>query len=247
MQERDELGPRRHDVPVRVAYTLEQCWHDVPGGTAVAALRVAEAMELHDDVRLIGVAGRHRHLPDDPWTPPIPIAHLPLASPWLYQTWLRLGWPKVERATGPVDVAHATGLVPCPTDAPLVVTLHDLAFLHTPAALLAASAYSVFRASLEVIRRRAAVVLCSSQATIDDVSFAGIQDDRLRLVPLGVEIEQRDLGRGRPRAPPVRPARPVPAVRRHRRAAQEPAWSGGRHRDAGRTAAVAGRRRRRVG
>lgn len=173
---------------MRVAYTLEQCWHAVPGGTAVAALRVAEAMALQDDVRLIGVAGRHRHLPDDPWTPPIPIAHLPVGSPWLYQTWLRFGWPKVERATGRVDVAHATGLVPCPTDAPLVVTLHDLAFLHTPEHF-SRIGVSVFRKSLDTIRRDAALVLCSSQATMDDVSFAGISDDRLRLVPLGVEIE----------------------------------------------------------
>jgi glycosyltransferase involved in cell wall biosynthesis len=177
-----------HDVAMRVAYTLEQCWHDVPGGTAVAALRVAEAMEVHDDVRLIGVAGRHKHLPDDPWIPSIPIAHLPLGAPWLYQTWLRFGWPNVERATGRVDVAHATGLVPCPTTAPLVVTLHDLAFMHTPEHF-SRLGNSVFRASLDIIRRDAAVVLCSSQATLDDVSFAGIESDRLRLVPLGVDIE----------------------------------------------------------
>ncbi len=154
----------------------------------MAALRVAEAMDLHDDIRLIGVAGRHKHLPDDPWTPPIPIAHLPIGSPWLYQTWLRAGWPKVERATGRVDVAHATGLVPCPTDAPLVVTLHDLAFVHTPQHF-SRIGVSVFNASLDLIRRKAAVVLCSSQATMDDVLFAGIDQDRLRLVPLGVDVD----------------------------------------------------------
>ena len=59
---------------VRVAYTLEQCWHRVPGGTGVAALRIAEALGPHNDVRLIGVAGRHRHLPEEPWVPPIPVA-----------------------------------------------------------------------------------------------------------------------------------------------------------------------------
>ncbi len=176
-------------VTVRVAYTLEQCWGAVPGGTAVAALRVAEAMEEHDDIRLIGVAGRHAHLPPDPWMPDIPVAHLPLAAPWLYQTWLRFGWPKVERATGSVDVAHATGLIPCPTDAPLVVTLHDLAFLHDPSHF-SKHGVRTFNASLERIKRQAAVVLCSSQATLDDVAFAGIGADRLRLVPLGVEMER---------------------------------------------------------
>ena len=29
---------------VRVAYTLEQCWHDAPGGTAVAAIEVARRL-----------------------------------------------------------------------------------------------------------------------------------------------------------------------------------------------------------
>ena len=175
-----------------MAYTLEQCWHDVPGGTAVSALRVAEALAVHDDIRLIGVAGRHRHLPVEPWLPPMPIAHLPLAAPWLYQTWLRAGWPKVERATGPVEVAHATGLVPCPTDAPLVVTLHDLAFLHDPSHF-SRHGVRVFTMSLERIRRRADLVLCSSQATLDDVSFAGIGADRLRLVPLGVDVDPAPL------------------------------------------------------
>jgi glycosyltransferase involved in cell wall biosynthesis len=173
---------------VRVAYTLEQCWHDVPGGTAVAALRVAEAMSAHDDIRLIGVAGRHRHLPHDPWTPTIPIAHLPLAGAWLYESWLRLGWPKVERATDPVDVAHATGLIPCATNASLVVTLHDLAFLHEPKHFTK-HGNRLFRDSLAHIRRRADLVLCSSQATMDDCFFAGIDGDRLRLVPLGVDID----------------------------------------------------------
>ena len=173
---------------MRVAYTLEQCWHRVPGGTAVAALRIAEALGPHNDVRLIGVAGRHRHLPPDPWVPTIPVAHLPLAAPWLYESWLRADRPKVERATGPVDIAHATTLIPCPTDGKLVVTLHDLAFLHEPDHFTA-HGVKVFRRSLDRIRSHADLVLCSSEATMDDAVQAGIGADRLRLVPLGVEVD----------------------------------------------------------
>ena len=176
---------------VRVAYTLEQCWHRVPGGTGVAALRIAEAMGPHNDVRLLGVAGRHRRLPREPWVPEIPVAHLPIASPWLYETWLRMQWPKVEVATGPVDIAHATTLIPCPTDAKLVVTLHDLAFLHDPSQFTR-HGVRVFRKSLRQIRQRADIVLCCSQATMDDCVAAGIGADRLRLVPLGVETTRAD-------------------------------------------------------
>ncbi len=174
---------------VRVAYTLEQCWHKVPGGTGVAALRVAEALGPHNDIRLIGVAGRHRHLPPEPWVPPIPVAHLPVAAPWLYETWLRFGWPKVEVAAGPVDLAHATTLIPCPTDAPLIVTLHDLAFLHEPAHFTR-HGVRVFHRSLRYTKAKADLVLCCSQATMDDCVHAGIDADRLRLVPLGVETER---------------------------------------------------------
>ncbi len=186
---------------VRVAYTLEQCWHDVPGGTAVAALRVAEAMDAEEDIRLIGVAGRHRRLPPAPWTPPIPMEHLSIPSPYLYETWLRFGRPEVERATGPVDVTHATTLIPAPTRAPLVVTLHDLAFLHDPSHFTR-HGVRVFHDSLRRIIRHADLVLCSSQATMDDALAAGIGSDRLRLVSLGVEagaVADEDVARVRRR------------------------------------------------
>ncbi|MDO8361710.1 MAG: glycosyltransferase family 1 protein [Actinomycetota bacterium] len=176
---------------MRVAYTLEQCWQRVPGGTGVAALRVAEALGPHNDVRLVGVAGRHRRLPPEPWVPDIPVAHLPLAAPWLYESWLRFQWPKVEMATGKVDIAHATTLIPCATDAQLVVTLHDLAFLHSPQHFTR-HGVRVFRRSLQQIKARADLVLCCSQATMDDCVAAGIGDDRLRLVPLGVETARAD-------------------------------------------------------
>ncbi len=174
---------------VRVAYTLEQCWHRVPGGTAVSALRVAEAMGFHSDVRLVGVAGRHHHLPDDPWIPPIPVAHLPLSGPFLYDAWLRLGRPKVERATGRVDITHSTSIIPAPSNGKLVVTVHDLAFLHEPDHFTRRGV-RVFHRSLELVKRKAELVLCPSQATLDDCEAAGIGADRLRLVPWGVETER---------------------------------------------------------
>ena len=63
-------------------------------------MRVAEAMAAEADVTLLGVAGRHSHVPSEPWSPAIPIAHLPVGGPLLYDLWLRRNWPKVERATG---------------------------------------------------------------------------------------------------------------------------------------------------
>src|SRR5690349_15819059 len=101
-------------LAVRVAYTLEQCWHGVPGGTAVAALRTAEAMEDVADVELIGVAGWHRRPPAEEWAPTIPWVQLPFGSPWLYEAWLYARFPFPELAARRADVVHATTLIPCP-------------------------------------------------------------------------------------------------------------------------------------
>jgi glycosyltransferase involved in cell wall biosynthesis len=171
---------------VRVAYTLEQLWHDAPGGTAVAALEVARRLVPRGEITLLGVAGHHRHPPAPPWRPPIPVAQLPLPRPLLYESWLRARRPAVERATGPVDVTHATGLVPCPTAAPLVVTVHDVAFLHDPGKFTR-QGVRVMRRSLEVIRDAATLVLTPSAASGRDLESAGIDADRIRLIPLGVD------------------------------------------------------------
>lgn len=172
---------------MRVAYTLEQCWHQVPGGTGVVALRTAQALTDLPGITLIGVAGRHPAPPKPPWVPTIPVRQLPIPGrPWLYEAWLRLGRPRVETATGPVDVAHATTIIPCPSRAPLVVTLHDLAFLHYPQ-YFTRRGVAVFGRSLKRIARSADLVLCVSQATMDDAARCGLPAERLRHVPNGVD------------------------------------------------------------
>lgn len=174
------------DVPerLRVAYTLEQCWHRVPGGTAVAALEVARRLVTRGDIELAGVAGRHRHPPDPPYVPAVAVHSLPIARPWLYEAWNRLRWPAVEKATGQVDVCHSTTAIPAVTSAPHVVTIHDVAFLADPDRFTR-HGVRVMRAGLE--RCRAAdLVLCPSSATRDDLVDNGFDDDRIRVVPWGV-------------------------------------------------------------
>jgi glycosyltransferase involved in cell wall biosynthesis len=176
---------------VRVAFTLEQCWHEVPGGTAVAALALARELARRTDVELIGVSARHRAGAPEGFEPPIPVRALPLPRSALYEAWRRLGWPPVERVTGPVDLVHSTTIIiPPRATAPLVVTLHDLAFLHDPGAFTP-HGVKAFTAGLERMRRDAAAVLCSSQATLNDAAQAGLAPEQLRLVPLGLEPVDR--------------------------------------------------------
>ncbi len=174
---------------MRVAVTLEQCWHDVPGGTAAAAIEVTRQL-MGERVALVGVAARHRTLPRAPWTPPIEVRHHKLPRPLLYEAWHGLRRPVVERVTGPVDVVHATTIITPGHRAPLVVTLHDLAWRHEDARFTRRGV-RFFERGLELVRQEARLVLCSSRATMADCSAAGIEQSRLRYVPLGVGVSAR--------------------------------------------------------
>lgn len=179
-------GPAARPAPLRVAVTLEQCWHRVPGGTAVAALRSVEAVRDLGWVSQVGVAARHRAAPGPPWTPAIPVRFLPLPRAALYETWHRLRWPSVESATGPVTVIHATGLAIPPRTVPLVVTQHDLAWRRHPEHFTSRGV-RFFERSLELTVRDADVVVCPSRATATDLVGAGVPADRVRVVPWGVD------------------------------------------------------------
>ena len=171
-----------------IAYTLEQCWHRVPGGTGISAIEVARELTLRSDVEVIGVAGRHRHPPTDGFAPPIAVNSLPIGGPLLVESWLRLGWPKVESIVDNADLVHSTTIIPPATSLPLVVTIHDLAFLRHPD-FFTSRGNKVFRRSLDIMLNKADMVLCSSQATLDDCVTAGFSSDRLRHVPLGVRAQ----------------------------------------------------------
>jgi glycosyltransferase involved in cell wall biosynthesis len=176
---------------LRVAFTLEQCWHSVPGGTARSAIESARALDTFTDVDLVGVAARHRHPPPAAWAPPIPVEMLPFVRPVLYESWHYARRPKVERATGRVHVIHATGGAIPPRTVPLVVTVHDLAFLHDESHFTR-HGLRFFKRALALTRRDAAIVLVPSQATADDCIAHDIDADRVRIVPWGIQIESVD-------------------------------------------------------
>ena len=76
--------------------------------------------------------------------------------------------------------------------------MHDLAFLHDPDRYTW-QGVRVMTRSLAVARDHARLVLTSSQASYDDLVAAGVEPERLRIVPLGVssdpaaEIEIRNV------------------------------------------------------
>jgi glycosyltransferase involved in cell wall biosynthesis len=172
---------------VRVAIPFEQCWAPVPGGTARTTLDLAAALDARDDVDVVGFAARHADPPPPAWQPPVPVRHLPLPRRLLQESWHGIRWPNVEHATGRVDVCHAVGGAVPATDGALVVTIHDLAFVHLPK-MFSARGRRFFRQLLEVTRVHAAQVQVPSAATLEDCAAHGIDRDRLRLVPWGVTV-----------------------------------------------------------
>jgi len=174
--------------PVRVALTLEQCWHRVPGGTATSILGLAGALASSAGVDLVGVAARHDSPPAPAFRPSVPVRHLPLPRLALYEAWHApepARWPPVERATGPVDVVHATAVaVPPSPRAPLLVTIHDLAFLAEPSAFTR-HGLRFFRRGTDLARRHARLVVVPSEATAAECRDAGFDADRIRVVPWG--------------------------------------------------------------
>jgi glycosyltransferase involved in cell wall biosynthesis len=172
---------------LRAALTIEQCWHRVPGGTAVAGIGMARALAQRKDVDVVGVAAWHRRPVSPEWTPPIDVKQLPLPRLALYEAWHYLRAPKVELATGPVDVIHATANAMPPKSAPVVLTAHDLAW-RRDAAHYTKRGIRFFERGLALALKEADLVLCPSEATLLDCKEAGFSGERLRLVPLGVDV-----------------------------------------------------------
>ena len=170
----------------RVAVTVEQCWHRVPGGTATSTLGTIEGLVRRGGLDLVGVAARHREPAPESFRPVIPVHQLPLPRVALYEAWHTLRWPPIEVATGRVDVVHATAIAVPPTKAPLVMTIHDLAFL-ADATQATRHGNRFFRRGTDLARRHARLVLVPSEATAAECRDAGFEAERLRVVPWGVE------------------------------------------------------------
>ena len=131
---------------------------------------------------MVGISAWHRNPPREPFAPGIEMAALRLPRAGLYWAWHQMRRPSVQQAAGWVDVIHATGMAVPPRTAPLAVTVNDLAFLRYPDHFTPRG-MRFFVQSLELTRNEADIVVCPSQHTADDCSRAGIDADKLRLVP----------------------------------------------------------------
>lgn len=190
-------------VPVSVAFTLMQCWHKVPGGTATSVLSLARALADRDDVELTGVGPWFGGVPAEPWVPPIPVRRLPVPYQLAYEVWNRSSLLSPASVVPGADVVHATTVtVPDRGRAKaLVVTVHDLFPLSEPTQFTPRGV-RIMTGGVRAAFERADVVCCPSQDTIDDCIEYGFEPERLRLVPWGAishPVDDDDLERVRRR------------------------------------------------
>jgi glycosyltransferase involved in cell wall biosynthesis len=114
-----------------------------------------------------------------------------------YEAWHRLRRPPVR---APGDLVHAPSLaVPPRGDRPLVVTVHDIAFIRYPE-VTTARGVQFHQRGLELTERDADVVITPSSFTRDELLREGFDAWRVHVAPLGVD------------PPPPRPDEHVDAV-----------------------------------
>lgn len=150
---------------------------------------MARGLKEVGGVDVVGVAAAHRAPAPAAWTPPLDIHHLRLPRPALYESWHRLRRPSIESATGEVAVIHATTLAMPPRTVPVVMTMHDLAFLHTPEHFTSRG-LRFFKKGLELALREADLIVCPSDATRRDCLEVGFHSENVRVIPLGVEASR---------------------------------------------------------
>jgi glycosyltransferase involved in cell wall biosynthesis len=187
--------------PLRVVMTVEQCWQPVPGGSGAYVVELARALAARSDVRVVGLAARHTSTERPDPVPPVPWVTSRLPRTVLYEAWNRSRRPRPGAGILDADVVHATTWAVPGRRVPLVVTVHDLAFLRDPSHFTARG-NGFFRRALDVVRAEAARVIVPSEASRADCLAAGIPAEVLRVVPHGVravvpDARQRAMFRDR--------------------------------------------------
>jgi glycosyltransferase involved in cell wall biosynthesis len=169
---------------LRAAMTIEQLWQHVPGGSGTYIRELVRALRDGELAEVVGVVARgHGGNPIDELGIDVHASRLPRTA--LYQAWNSLRAPRIPRSCGEVDVIHASTWAIPPRSRPLVVTIHDLAFLRAPEHFTARG-NRYFRRALDVARTDADLVLVPSLTTADDCYQHGLSPDRVRVVPHGV-------------------------------------------------------------
>lgn len=170
---------------MKVAFHAGQLLQPVPGG--IGRYTIAMLTRLPDaGVEPIAFASGPR-----PAGVPPDIAWVDLGPPrgaLRYEAWHRIGRPRVRVEA---DLVHAPSLaIPPVRGRPLIVTVHDVAFLRVPGSTTKRGA-AFHRRGLDLARRHADLVLAPSEFTRNELLLEGFDSSRVVLAHLGVARPER--------------------------------------------------------
>jgi glycosyltransferase involved in cell wall biosynthesis len=103
-------------------------------GVGHVTARLFEGLATRADIELTGYAITRTGRRD--LSGSLPAGARPATS-WIparvvHRLWTRVAWPTIEQWTGPVDVVHSPNFIAPPARVPVIVSVHDLAFAHSP-------------------------------------------------------------------------------------------------------------------
>ena len=170
---------------MKVAFSLTQCSHTVPGGTAVAALELRDALRaLPDPVDVVAVGARGiGRQPDS--SLPEPSVSFRLPYPALYDLWNRTDRGALDRLVPDADLAHLT-MAFCPQrrGMPQLSMIHDV-FPFSHPDLFTARGVKVMQAGMTRVLERADLIVTPSAASAERLVEHGGSAEQIRVVPHG--------------------------------------------------------------
>jgi glycosyltransferase involved in cell wall biosynthesis len=172
---------------IEVAFHIDQLWFSSPGGIGTYVWELGSALLARDDVRIRMFRTRWRDDPPRAWFLPDgePVV-MPFPPRLAYAGWATVRRPRLPRALDGAIVVHAPNpatIAPAGAARALVVTIHDLAFEHEPAAF-PDRWLRLYRRGVSIARDEAAAILVPSTFVAGELRERGIEDARLHVVPL---------------------------------------------------------------
>jgi glycosyltransferase involved in cell wall biosynthesis len=167
---------------MRVALHVGQLFQPVPGGIGRYVDGLLGGLpDVGIELTTFAAGGPPDHEPPLPRYVDLGRPH----PPWRYELWHRFRWPPVPLDT---DVLHAPSLaVPPARRTPLVVTVHDLAFLRHPE-VFTRRGVEFHRRGLSIAHREAAAVIAISEFTRHELIGSGFEPERVHVAPMAIVV-----------------------------------------------------------
>jgi glycosyltransferase involved in cell wall biosynthesis len=175
------------------AIQIDQLYFSPPGGIGTYVRELVPELAAQDPGLEIALFHARFGRGDSPerWVRDFWVEELPASIRSLYPRWNLLGRPPLPASLRSREVLHATSPAAIPPKTKhqrLIVTVHDLAFEHFPAAF-DLTWRTMFRLGLRAAVRRADAIITPSRNTAEDLlSRTKVDPSRVRVIPLAASL-----------------------------------------------------------